>query len=216
MSSTDPRFWDARFRAEGAMWGERASASAEEAERVFREHGVETVLVPGCAYGRQCVHFAREGFEVVGLDTSEVGLAMAARSSAEAGLDIRFAPGDVAAMPFDDDVFDAIYERALLHLMLAPEREKAVAEYHRVLKPGGWLYLTDLSTEDPRCGQGEEVEPHTFDAKGGKPVHFFDEQDLRALLRGFAIHDMRVAVETEDHGGAVHRYPFWRVVAERQ
>lgn len=215
MATRDPQFWDRRFRAEGALWGEAASPSADEADGIFRERGVETVLVPGCAYGRHVVHLAKAGFEVVGLDTSEVGLAMAQRAAEDAGLDVRFAAGDVTAMPFDDGFFDAIYERALLHLLLAPERSAAVAEYRRVLRAGGTLYLTDFSTEDAECGEGEEVEPGTFDAKGGRPAHFFGEADLRSLLAGFEIEAMDVVGETEDHGGTAHEHRFWRVVAHK-
>ena len=49
MASRDPRFWDRRFRTEGPLWGEAPSPSALEAEALFRERRVETVLVPGCA-----------------------------------------------------------------------------------------------------------------------------------------------------------------------
>ena len=215
-------FWDERYGSEGAIWGEGPSPSSDEAVVVFGADAVYSVLVPGCAYGRHCRALARAGFDVTGLDASEVAIGMAREAVERAKMpNVRFVLGQVSAMPFENDSFDAIYERALLHLLLASEREAAIAEYHRVLRPGGLLYLTDFSTDDAEYGQGTEVEPGTFDV-GQDPVlqprhrHFFTENDMRAQLRGFEIRDLRVVDEAEMHGEQeMHSHRFWRAIATK-
>jgi len=215
-------FWDERFASKGAIWGEAPSPSADEAIVVFGADAVYSVLVPGCAYGRHCRALARAGFDVTGLDASEVAIGMAQEAVERAQVpNVRFVLGEVTAMPFDDESFDAIYERALLHLLLASEREAAIAEYHRVLRPGGLLYLTDFSTDDAEYGQGTEVESGTFDV-GKDPVreprhrHFFTEDGMRSELRGFEIRDLRLVDEAEMHGDhEMHSHRFWRAVATK-
>ncbi|MCA1910242.1 MAG: class I SAM-dependent methyltransferase [Magnetospirillum sp.] len=53
--------------------------------------------------------------------------------------------GDAENLPFDDDSFDIVYSNGVLHH--TPDTEKAIAEVHRVLKPGGqaviMLYCKD-------------------------------------------------------------------------
>jgi len=46
--------------------------------------------------------------------------------------------GDAAALPFPDDSFSSVIAVLVLHHLKSPERqERAFAEIHRVLKPGG-------------------------------------------------------------------------------
>ncbi|SEW31517.1 class I SAM-dependent methyltransferase [Natrinema salifodinae] len=50
--------------------------------------------------------------------------------------------GDARALPYPDDSFDAAY--LVLVLGEIPDRERALAELHRVLKPGGRLVVGEL------------------------------------------------------------------------
>ncbi len=73
---------------------------------------------------------------VVALDLSAGILEYARGNAQEAGLrnvEIRVADGE--ALPFDDGTFDAVVSR--LGLMLFPRPAQALAEMHRVLRPGG-------------------------------------------------------------------------------
>ena len=66
---------------------------------------------------------------------------------------------DVTAVPQPDESFDVIYcSHVLEHV---PEDRKAMAEFHRLLKPGGWAVInvpvTEESTfEDPSVTDPEE------------------------------------------------------------
>ena len=46
---------------------------------------------------------------------------------------------DAAALPFEDESFDLVFGHAVLHHL--PELERAFAEFHRVLRPGGTLFF---------------------------------------------------------------------------
>jgi SAM-dependent methyltransferase len=55
---------------------------------------------------------------------------------------------DVAALPFADGSFDVVIAMHMLYHV--PDQEKAVAEMHRVLKPGGTLAVTNNGADNLR------------------------------------------------------------------
>jgi ubiquinone/menaquinone biosynthesis C-methylase UbiE len=55
------------------------------------------------------------------------------------GLDVTTATADAAELPFDDESFDLVLGHAVLHHL--PDLDRAFAEFHRVLKPGGTLFF---------------------------------------------------------------------------
>jgi ubiquinone/menaquinone biosynthesis C-methylase UbiE len=61
------------------------------------------------------------------------------RNAAELGLEVETAACDAAELPFEDDSFDLVLGHAVLHHL--PDLDRAFAEFHRVLKPGGSLFF---------------------------------------------------------------------------
>jgi ubiquinone/menaquinone biosynthesis C-methylase UbiE len=55
------------------------------------------------------------------------------------GLDVTTATADAAELPFDDESFDLVLGHAVLHHL--PDLDRAFAEFHRVLRPGGTLFF---------------------------------------------------------------------------
>ena len=212
------RFWDERFRREGHIWGDAPSAVAAAVARFFRAHGLARVCIPGCAYGRHCLYFARQGFRVVGVDLAPAGLALAASSARTAGVPVGIAGGDVLALPIRDGACDGLFAFNLLHLFLADGRARCAAEFCRVVRPGGWLCATAFAIEDPSYGVGRAVEPNTFDDRGGRPAHYFTAAELRGLFgaAGFIPRGVETVREQEDHGAGPHEHVWHLVAAQRR
>ena len=61
------------------------------------------------------------------------------RNAAELGLEVETAACDAAALPFEDESFDLVLGHAVLHHL--PDLDRAFAEFHRVLAPGGTLFF---------------------------------------------------------------------------
>jgi demethylmenaquinone methyltransferase/2-methoxy-6-polyprenyl-1,4-benzoquinol methylase len=53
--------------------------------------------------------------------------------------------GDVRNLPYKGGVFDVVYNSYLLDLIDTPEISQVLAEFKRVLKPGGRLVVVSLS-----------------------------------------------------------------------
>ncbi len=211
------RFWDERFRRERHIWGEAPSVVASAVVRFFRAQGLRRLCIPGCAYGRHCLYFARQDFRVVGVDLAPAGLGLAAASARAAGVPLALAGGDALALPLRDGAFDGVFAFNLLHLFLGGGRARCAAELCRIVRPGGWLCATAFATEDPSYGKGQRVEPNTFDDRGGRPAHYFTDPELRDLFRaaGFIPRSVETVHEQEDHGAGPHMHVWHLVTAQR-
>jgi ubiquinone/menaquinone biosynthesis C-methylase UbiE len=115
-------------------------------DRIVASLGVTpgaTILDAGCGYCFHAMRLARRGLKVTGVDFSEAALEEARRNVERAGLqdEIRVQKGDLLALPFDDSTFDHVSCWGVL--MHIPEIEKVLAEFARVLKPGGKLVLME-------------------------------------------------------------------------
>jgi SAM-dependent methyltransferase len=101
----------------------------------------------------------RPGGRVLATDLAPEMFAVAERRAREAGLDnLEFRAMDAEALDLPDASFDAV--SFLFALMFCPHPERAVAEIHRVLRPGGRFALTVW----------DAPEKNSFFTAIGKPV----------------------------------------------
>jgi SAM-dependent methyltransferase len=107
-------------------------------EPVFAAAPHGRALDVACGTGRQLARLVARGDDAVGIDATGAMAELARAHCPEA--DVRV--GDWSALPFDDDTFDLVTcSLALCHsLELAPP----VREMARVLRPGGWLVVSDI------------------------------------------------------------------------
>lgn len=80
--------------------------------------------------------------EVIATDFSEEMLRVAERASARRGHNIDFSVADGTNLPFEDNSFDAVTIAYALRNFADPDA--GVAEFYRVLKPGGTLVILDF------------------------------------------------------------------------
>jgi|SRR5690554_4627947 len=80
--------------------------------------------------------------QITGLDFSEGMLVLAARKGNRLGADISFVAGDAQALPFTDASFDLVTIAYGLRNLADPQ--KGLAEFQRVLRPGGRLVVLEF------------------------------------------------------------------------
>ncbi|HET7417538.1 MAG TPA: methyltransferase domain-containing protein [Solirubrobacterales bacterium] len=86
---------------------------------------------------------------VHGVDLTPAMVAKAAEEAGREGLgNVEFAVGDATALEFKDGAFDGAVTRFSLHHIPAPRR--VVAEMARVVRPGGWVLVSDFIADPNR------------------------------------------------------------------
>jgi ubiquinone/menaquinone biosynthesis C-methylase UbiE len=104
-----------------------------------RQPGV--ALDAACGTGRFAEFLAKRGHQVIGVDSSPDMLAHARRRVPDA----EFRVGELDRLPLPDDSTDVIV--CALALVHVPRLQPALAEFARVLRPGGDLVISDLHHE---------------------------------------------------------------------
>ena len=100
------------------------------------------VLDVGAGTGIISLLLARLGHQCKGIDLSEQMLAVARSKADAAGYDnVTFALGDAEHTGEDSDRYDVVINRHLVWTL--PHPEQAIAEWKRVLKPGGKLIVLE-------------------------------------------------------------------------
>ncbi|HEY0407128.1 MAG TPA: class I SAM-dependent methyltransferase [Pyrinomonadaceae bacterium] len=139
------------------LWGSRVGKLRLRDKLLgsFAWRGDERVLDVGCGHGLMLIGAARRltTGKAVGVDIWQKE--DQAGNSMEATLDnaiaegvaerVELKDGDARQLPFANDTFDAIVSSWALHNIYdAKERERAVSEIARVLKPGGRVLIVDI------------------------------------------------------------------------
>lgn len=89
---------------------------------------------------------SRYGCRVTGVDLHAPSLDKAKENVRQHGLEeqVRLVIGNAMALPFPDNSFDVVINEAMLTMLTYEQKQQAVSEYLRVLKPGGRLATHDL------------------------------------------------------------------------
>lgn len=85
--------------------------------------------------------------QITGIDMDAKALDKARKNIQSANLEgyIQVRQGNAMKLPFEDNSFDVVINEAMLTMLNMAAKQKAVAEYFRVLKPGGVLLTHDIT-----------------------------------------------------------------------
>jgi 2-polyprenyl-3-methyl-5-hydroxy-6-metoxy-1,4-benzoquinol methylase len=157
--------WNQRFESEESFLGRRPSPLlSREIERVLRLSPGKRALDIACGEGRNSIFLAQHGFQVTGLDISDVGLAKAAQRAKEAGVQVDFQQVDMDEYRFTEQ-FDLIINFNFLLRELIPEAVQA-------LNPGGLLIIDTIMESE------ELLASHT-------PAYLLRRGELQRICEGF-------------------------------
>lgn len=188
-------------QSRSSLWGELKNFAA-----IVKKNGA--VLDFGCGNGRLFQAFRGRGVQYVGIDQSHalIDVAIANHKAFVENGEARFLVSFGENLPFPDASFDAVFSVAVLHHIPSIEKRKALlAEFRRVLKPGGILFVTVWNlwqkkyipliakyTLRKAFGQSElDVKdiliPWKYDpgiSRADRYYHCFTKRELSSLARG--------------------------------
>ncbi|MBN6067735.1 class I SAM-dependent methyltransferase [Aggregatibacter actinomycetemcomitans] len=105
------------------------------------------VLEVACNMCTTAIGLAKQyGCHIEGVDLDENALEKAKANIVANNLQdkIHVQRANAMKLPFEDDTFDIVINEAMLTMLPVEAKMKAVAEYFRVLKPGGFLLTHDV------------------------------------------------------------------------
>ncbi|MCP5067064.1 MAG: class I SAM-dependent methyltransferase [bacterium] len=126
-----------------------SGGAAEQAKRKLVEENVSPgaqVLEIGCGTGSMAILAARAGAKVHGFDVSPGMLEVAREKVASEGLDERVELSEMGISGMDglpSECFDLVMSTLVFSELSPDEQDYALAQAHRVLRPGARLALAD-------------------------------------------------------------------------
>jgi len=156
-------------------------------KKYFLPSGSKRVLDAGCGSGRHTIALLREGLDVTAVDTSDTGLEILDHLVSKDKFHVKISKSSITKLPFNDNHFDAVLCWGVLHYLNESERDAAMVELSRVLKPGGYIGLTLRSTEDSECHSAKRgVKSSAYESRE-MVFDYFNEDDLQSALKSFKI-----------------------------
>ena len=134
---------------------------------------------------------------VIGVDMTPEMLEKARANAAEAGLtNVEFRQGFLESLPVETGWADVVISNGVLNLV--PDKAAALAEIHRVLRPGGRLQAADIVlTRSVDGADKQDVSLWTGCIAGG-----LLEDEIRSLVSDAGFTDVEIVVGGEVFAGA--------------
>jgi ubiquinone/menaquinone biosynthesis C-methylase UbiE len=159
------------------------------------------VLDVGSGNGYVLSRYAQQGARVDGVDITPKAIELCQQRFAHAGLAGNFQVARAEELPFDDAAFDCVCSMGVLHHVT--DTERAVAEIHRVLKPGGRLVVMFYHRNSAQyqfkyrlvhlfTGRTMQELVNSFDGVGNPRGDVYSRRELRELLAAFEPPEMFV------------------------
>lgn len=180
-SKSSKERWNQRYSREMYVYGKEPVAFLKQKISVLKK-GHALVLAMG--EGRNAVYLAQTGFDVTGVDISEVAIEKCKKLAAERGTTVNTVVADLINYDMGKSQYDLITNFYYYEKSLFPKIIDA-------LKPGGMFILEQFSSDHPKLG-----------AKFGprNPDYLVKPNELLEIFKSFRILYYEDAVVELDEG----------------
>lgn len=152
-------------------------------------HSFERILDVGCGFGHSFAELAQRfnPQQIIGLDADPQLHERAGSQAQSCASPVELRLGNAAKMPWPDAHFDMVYCHQTFHHIVA--QEEAMAEFFRVLKPGGVLLFAESTRAYIHSLQIRLLFRHPMDVQRTAP-------EYTAMIRraGFDLPDSRISL----------------------
>lgn len=161
------------------------------------------VLEVGCGTGANLWYLAREGYDVHGIDGSEVAIARAKEHLIKENLKAALYQGDCLNLPFADGQFNCVLDIECIYANSFQDSLLIMEEIYRVLKPGGVFFSKTFM-----AGTHESA-LH----KGYGTIRFTAREEIPQLYAKFKIENVDFIARSDKNMG--HEIKEWLITCQK-
>jgi tellurite methyltransferase len=200
------RSYDEKYAGDAFYWGRKPSTMALRMLEFIRptEDFHPLLLDIGCGEGRDAVHFARLGFRVVGLDSSERGLEKTRQLAEECGVQVETLRADLKTWE-PDRAYDVLFSTGALQYLPPEVRPRHFAQYKAATTPAG-IHVFSAFVHKPFIPPAPDANEDEILFWPGELLEYYDDWEIPFFAEN--IFDC-------DSGGVPHKHAVHRMVARR-
>lgn len=165
-----------------------------------------------CGGGSHTWYLAREGFDVYAFDGSKSAVNKVKDRLEKEGLKADLRVRDALELDYEDDFFDCVIDNVSICANKFENITKMYEKIYDMTKTGGGIFTSVFSKHTTGYGMGEQIEKDTFIniscgvLKGRGIVHFYDENEISALLDKIGFCDIQTdLMHYTDDGNVVEQ-----------
>lgn len=146
------------------------------------------LLEVGCGMGYDSLEFIKRGVRVSAIDLTPAAIEFACSHFENVGAKADcLKVGNALDLPFDDNVFDAVWANGVLHV--TGDTRRAIAEARRVLKPGGRAIISHFYRKPSWMYMLHRIGRENIEFKDEDPPvnEFYTEREIESMFDGFKI-----------------------------
>ena len=198
--------YDKWFAGEEFYTGEKPSPICDKVIEIVQSTADfhPRLLDLGCGEGRNAIYFAKNGFDVVGIDPSEPGLEKMRRYAEEVAVQVKTIQADMLTYEIDQQ-YDVVFSVATLQYLSPDNRQARFGQFKQATRPGG-INAHSAFVKKPFIPKSPDGEPTANSYKSGELFGYY--WDWEILYCTEDIFDCNSA-------GVPHKHACNRVIARR-
>jgi tellurite methyltransferase len=188
--------YDKDYSKKELLWGSEPSVVAKE---ILKHRKKGLVLDVGMGEGRDVLFLAEKGFQVTGVDLSEIAVNKCLKLAKEKKLSVEALVGDFLDY-YPNNRFDIIISNSTLHLMEKDSVRRAVVRMKKMTRKNGLNIIAVFTEED-----------------ASDVTYKFKKDELKLFYKDWKILDYKeFSTPLEKHGsGDSHKHEMAIIVAEK-
>jgi len=170
--------YDQWYTTQEYYWGKQPSVMCDRVIGIIRPSSNyrPKLLDLGCGEGRNAVHFAKQGFEVVGIDMSLSGLEKTKEYAEEEGVYVKIIQADIINYE-PEDIYDVIFSTGTLQYLPPEIRNQRFQKYKGCTLPNS-INALSVFVQKPFIAKAPDAEETAYLYKSGELMSYYWDWEI--------------------------------------
>lgn len=141
--------WNERYVTSDTPWD--SGLPSENLVEMLKSGTIKPcrALELGCGTGTNAIYLAKSGFDITGVDLSELAIKKAKEKAEKEGVSAKFLLSDVTDLPDLGAPFPFVFDRGTYHIVRSINLSGFQKTLEKYVAPGGYYFVLAGSTNEP-------------------------------------------------------------------